>query len=115
MAREEAPSKFVRMVKPYKRKMFNKVVRVRGYQQSYQQPRGPVKRFAVDKLKKHSQTMWLMDRYGRFIGRANYEGETSAQGISKYGYDTTKTIRDAKKYKRIFGRVPSEKRKIVRR
>lgn len=103
--KELGQSKFERIVNPYSRKEGKKVVRVSGYKQRYPVPRGPVKKLARDNLTKSSQTMWLMDKYGRFIGRANYQGQTSATGVSKFGYDQTSTVRDARKYKRIFGRM----------
>ena len=49
--------------------------------------------------------MWLMDKRGHFVGRANYEGKTRARNISKFGYDYTTVIRDAKRYKRVLGRT----------
>lgn len=110
-----APTKFERVVRPYKRKVHNKIVKVRGYRQGYMVPRGPVKNVMPDKFTKHSQTMWLMDKYGRFIGRANYEGQTSATGINKFGFDETRIVRDAKKYKRVFGRLSAPKRRVMTR
>jgi hypothetical protein len=104
---------FMRVVKPYKRKFQGKTISVEGYRQTYIMPRGPVKKLAVDKLNRRSQTMWLMDRAGHFVGRANYEGKTDATGIHKWGYDQTKAIRDERRYKRIFGRTPSPKGKSV--
>ena len=95
----------VRVVRPHKRIVDGKVEKVKGYKQRYQAPRGPVKRLAIDKFKRKSQTMWLMDRHGKFIGRANAEGVTTAKGISRSGLDNTTLVRDAKKYKRIYGRV----------
>ena len=109
------PTKFERVVRPYKRKVHNRIVKVRGYKQGYVVPRGPVKNVMPDKMTKHSQTMWLMDKYGRFIGRANYEGETSATGIYKFGFDETRAVRDAKKYKRVFGRLQTPRRRVMRR
>jgi hypothetical protein len=106
---------FMRIVKPYKRKFHGKTIQVEGYRQTYIMPRGPVKRLSADKLNKRSQTMWLMDRSGHFVGRANYEGKTAATGIHKWGYDQTKAIRDEKRYKRIFGRTPSPRSKAIRR
>lgn len=105
-------SYLVRTVQPYKRKIHGSMTKVKGYEQRYLVPRGPAKKFVLDKLEKKSQTMWLMDRYGRFIGRANSEGVTSAQGVVRSGLDTTTTVRDSKKYKRIYGRVHSPQRKI---
>ena len=109
ITREQAkqkPLRLRRFVNSYKKKLPGKVVEVREYTQGYASPRGPITRVAADRLKRKSQTMWLMDRYGHFLGRANYEGKTAAKGVSKFGYDTTTVVRDAKKYKRIFGRTP---------
>lgn len=107
---KKVPKKFVRRVNPYKKKIKNKVVRVEGYRQSYVVPRGPIRKVKVDRLTAKSQTMWLMDRFGRFVGRANYKGDTTASKVHKYGYDQTSPVRDAKHYKRVFGRR-STKRK----
>lgn len=99
----------IRFIKGYQKRTAGKTIKVREYKQTYVTPRGPVNRVAPDKLQRKSQTMWLMDRYGHFVGRANYEGKTNAKDVAKYGYDTTTTIRDAKRYKRIFGRTHSPK------
>jgi len=102
------PLRLRRFVKSYQKKLPNKrTVRVKEYSQGYVSPRGPISRVAADRLTKKSQTMWLMDKYGHFVGRANYEGKTSAAGVSKWGYDMTRVVRDARRYKRIFGRLPS--------
>ena len=118
MAKEikrKVPQKFSRRIKSYKRKVRGKLVGVEGYRQTYYVPRGPIKKLKPDRLTAKSQTMWLMDRYGRFVGRANYKGQTSATGIYKTGYDQTSTLRDAKKYKRVFGRYAPRKERVVRR
>ena len=95
-----------RYIKAHKRRAVNnKRVKVKEYLQSYVSPRGKVGYIKPDNLTKRSQTMWLMDRFGHFVGRANYEGKTNAQNISKYGYDTTTVQRDVRKYKRVFGRT----------
>jgi len=104
---KKVPQKFVRPIKSHKRKVNSKVVKVDSYRQSYVVPRGPRRTLKSDRLTNKSQTMWLMDRYGRFVGRANYKGETKATGVYKTGYDTTTTLRDAKKYKRVWGRYSS--------
>ena len=105
---KQIPKKFVRPVHPYKKKIRNKIIRVDGYRQTYVKPRGPVSKFKQDRLTSKSQTLWLMDRYGRFVGRANYKGNTSATGVYKMGYDATSNIRDAQHYKRVFGRASSK-------
>jgi hypothetical protein len=104
---KQEPVRFKRIVKSYKRRVpnVNRKAVVKEYIQSYNSPRGAIRKVAPDNLTRYSQTMWLMDRYGHFVGRANYEGKTSAKGVTKYGYDSTSVIRDAKKYKRIFGRT----------
>jgi hypothetical protein len=88
---------------------------VKEYVQGYNSPRGRIGSVKPDNLTRRSQTMWLMDRYGHFIGRANYEGMTTAQNVTKYGYDETRVVRDTKRYKRVFGRLPSPTRKVIRR
>lgn len=82
---------------------------VRAYSQRYNSPRGPVENLKVDSQSRSSTTVWLMDRHGRLMGRANYRGQTSAnkKNIAAFGVDETKVIRDEKKYKRIFGRTSS--------
>ena len=106
MARDkQVPRKFVRPIKPYKKKYHNKIIRVEGYRQTYVKPRGPVSKFKPDRLTGKSQTMWLMDKHGRFVGRANYKGQTTAAGVFKMGYDATTNIRDAQHFKRVFGRM----------
>jgi len=116
MAKESsAPKKFNRLVKPYKRKVSGKTIYVEGYRQSYVAPRGPVKKVKPDRLTTKSQTMWLMDKQGHFIGRANYNGDTTAYGVYMYGLDRTTNIRDALHFKRIFGRTSPGKVRRVRR
>lgn len=104
---KQESARLKRFVNSYKRKVpnVNKKVKVKEYIQSYNSPRGAIRKIIPDTLTRHSQTMWLMDRQGHFVGRANYEGKTKAHNISKYGYDSTSVIRDAKRYKRIFGRT----------
>jgi hypothetical protein len=101
------PIKFKRTVNSYRRKTANapKPKYVKGYIQRYDSPRGRVRGVTSDILTKYSQTMWLMDKHGHFVGRANYEGKTSAKNVSKYGLDGTSSIRDTRRYKRIFGRT----------
>lgn len=82
-----------------------KVQVVKEYVQGYNSPRGIIRSVKPDRLTRRSQTMWLMDRYGHFIGRANYEGKTTAQNVIKAGYDSTTVVRDTKRYKRVFGRL----------
>ena len=95
-----------RYIKAHKRRAVNnKRVKVKEYLQSYVSPRGKVSYIKPDNLTKRSQTMWLMDRFGHFVGRANYQGNTRAKNVSKFGYDTTTVKRDTKKYKRVFGRT----------
>jgi hypothetical protein len=109
------PQKFVRPIKPYKKKVKTKVIRVEGYRQTYVVPRGPKRTLKTDRLTNKSQTMWLMDKQGRFVGRANIKGDTTATGVSKYGYDQTTTLRDAKRYKRVWGRTSPRRDRVVRR
>ena len=94
-----------RFVHPYIRKGKE----VKEYLQSYNRPRGKVTYIAPDELTNYSQTIWLKDRQGHFVGRANYEGKTKARNVTKFGYDTTTVVRDAKRYKRVFGRLPSRR------
>jgi len=111
---KEQPIKYKRAVSPYKRKVNNKMSQVREYIQSYNSPRGRITSLAPDNLTRHSQTIWLKDRYGHFVGRANIEGKTAAKNVTKFGYDETRVVRDAKQYKRIFGRTISPRRRVVR-
>lgn len=102
----ENQTKYNRIVKPHRRKSIKGVKSyVQSYKQSYVTPRGPVRKVKLDRLKPKSQTIWLMDKQGHFVGRANYKGDTTAADkIYKWGYDQTTNIRDARKYKRILGR-----------
>lgn len=98
--------KLKRYVKPYKRKLANnKMQKVKEYLQGYNSPRGKVRGLALDNPTRQSQTIWLKDKDGYFVGHANYEGKTKAKNVSKFGYDETRVIRDRRKYKRIFGRT----------
>lgn len=110
---EQEPLRFQRQVREHKRKVpnTNRQVRVRDYAQGYISPRGRIRSVKPDSLTRFSQTMWLKDRYGHFIGRANYEGKSTARNIMSYGLDDTTSIRDTKRYKRVFGRVPTESRR----
>jgi len=103
----------IRQVEAYKRKSPNKkMVRVRTYLQTYDAPRGAVKHVRADILNRLSQTMWLKDKDGHFVGRANAEGRSTARNVSRYGYDATSVLRDSKHYKRIQGRIsPYRKRR----
>jgi hypothetical protein len=101
----QEPVGFQRLVEPYKRKSNNRTAQVKGYIQSYSSPRGRIRGMTPDNLTRKSQTMWLMNKQGHFVGRANYEGETTARNVTKYGYDETTANRDTKRYKRIFGRI----------
>lgn len=96
---------FTREVGPYKRKIANNISEVKQYIQRYDSPRGRVNAVALDPLTKYSQTIWLKNKKGHFIGRANYEGKTSAKNIVRHGYDKTTVVRDARRYKRVFGRM----------
>ena len=111
------PRKFVRSVRPYRKKYHNKIIRVEGYGQTYVKPRGPATKLKPDRLTSKSQTMWLMDKHGRFIGRANYKGQTTAAGIYKTGFDATTNIRDVQHYKRVFGRMSQNQKRtrVVRK
>lgn len=101
-------TKYIRVVRPYSRRIKNRNVRVKGYKQTYISPRGPKAGLKPDKLIRKSQTIWLMDKYGRFVGRANSRGETTAKNVAMSGVDRTTVVRDEKRIKRIFGRTPSE-------
>ena len=109
------PMKSRRLVKQYKRKLANnKMQNVKEYIQSYDSPRGIIMGVTPDNLTKHSQTIWLKNRAGHFVGRANYEGKTAAKNISKFGYDETSVVRDTRRYKRIFGRIGQSRRRTRR-
>jgi len=102
----QEPIGFLRLVGPYKRKNAdNKTELIKEYVQGYNSPRGKIRGITPDNLTRRSQTMWLMDKEGHFVGRANFEGKTKAKNVTKYGYDETTVNRDTKRYKRILGRV----------
>ena len=102
----QEPKGFLRLVGAHKRKgVNNKQQVIKEYVQSYSSPRGRIRGITPDMLTKKSQTIWLMDKEGHFVGRANHEGKTTAKNVIKYGYDETTVNRDAKRYKRILGRT----------
>jgi hypothetical protein len=116
---QQEPIRFQRAVKSYKRKSpainrRSSPVQVKEYVQGYNSPRGRIGSVKPDRLTRSSQTIWLMDKQGHFVGRANYEGKTNAQNVSKFGYDETTVVRDTKRYKRVFGRLSQGRRRIIR-
>lgn len=115
---QQEPIRFQRAVRSYKRKSPYNIrrgpVQVKEYVQGYYSPRGRIRSVKLDNLTRRSQTIWLMDKQGHFVGRANYEGKTSAKNVSKFGLDETTVVRDTKRYKRLFGRFSQGRRRIVR-
>jgi len=110
--------KRLREVKAYRRKSRRgRMVPVSSYYQRYDKPRGQMNVLKKDTLTSHSKTAWLKDRYGRFVGRANYLGETSATEVAEGAYDTTSNKREAGRYGRVYGRTGgvSEKRRRRRK
>jgi len=97
----------VRDIRPYTRRISGTVVRVSGYKQIYHKPRGKVNPLRADKKKSSSKTEWLMDRSGKFVGRANAKGKTTAKGYKYSGTDNTSNIREQGRYGRIYGRTKS--------
>ena len=93
-----------RTIKPYKRGK----VSVKGYKQKYKLHRGPEPK-AKDKiptsLRHQTRTAWLMNKQGRFVGRAGKDGETTAKRYAISGSDFTGTVID--KFGRIYGRYKS--------
>jgi len=80
-------------------------ISVKSYEQKYKSDRGPAKNKKPTSLRRQSRTFWLMDRKGRFTGRADEKGETSAKHVAISGKDFTGTITD--KLGRIYGRYKS--------
>lgn len=102
---KKAEGKRLREVRGYKRKIRGgKKTSVSGYYQRYDKPRGKRNVLTSDKQTSTSKTMWLKDRKGRFVGRANYKGETKAKGAVKGEYDLTDLERESGTYGRIYGR-----------
>jgi len=100
-----------RIVKPYKRGQ--RKYTVRGYEQKYKKPRGPPPKIKKFRSTKEKKTYWLMDRYGKFTGRAGPEGKTTSKRHTKGGIDSTKNV--VGKLGRIYGRAGSDSRKYNRR
>ena len=101
--------KRIRKITEHIRSKSKRPVRVRSYYQRYDKPRGQITKLRVDSITATSRTVWLKDAHGKFIGRANSKGETrtAKNKIAKFNIDRTQSIRDANKYKRVFGRAPS--------
>lgn len=108
MARSE--SKPIRRISEHFRGRGKAKVAVSSYHQRYDAPRGMwSKDFSHDAYTPRSKTAWIKDSKGRFIGRTNARGQTSARksAIAYGAYDKTKTFRERGKYGRIRGRVES--------
>lgn len=102
--------KRLREVRAYKRKSLGgKTVYVESYYQRYNKPRGVVNALKADTATTKSRTVWLKDSTGRFIGRANSKGKTSARRIAVAGSDVTTNYRERGKYGRIYGRTKSRR------
>jgi hypothetical protein len=98
--------KRLREIKPYKRKSpTGRTVYVESYYQRYDKPRGKINTLRADKLTTKSKTVWLKDNLGRFVGRANSKGKTTARKIAVAGADATTNYREQGRYGRIYGRT----------
>ena len=82
------------------------LVSVKKYKQKYKSDRGPAKNKTPTSLRKQTRTYWLMDRTGRFTGRADVKGETTAKHVAISGKDFTGVVRD--ELGRIYGRYKSK-------
>jgi hypothetical protein len=93
-------------VSPHRRRTpTGRIVTIKGYNQKRNRPRGQYpKQFLKRPTKPVKDTYWLKGKKGKFIGRANRYGTTTAIGIKKKGQDNTRN-KAGKKYKRIFGRT----------
>lgn len=102
--------KRLREVHAYKRKSrTGKTVFVESYYQRYNKPRGAINVLRPDAVTTKSRTVWLKDSTGRFIGRANSKGKTSARRIATAGADATANYRERGRYGRIYGRTKSRR------
>jgi len=105
MVESKTESKTLREVRDYSRMMHGQKVFVKSYYQTYMKPRGSRNATMIsDSSKAKSKTIWLKDNRGRFVGRANYQGKTSARRAATGGLDTTTNFREKGKYGRIYGR-----------
>ena len=92
----------IRIIRAHKKKGG---ISVKSYKQKYKKDRGPVRGKKPRTLRRQQRTYWLMDSQGRFIGRADSQGETTARGVKASGKDYTGVITD--KMGRIYGRYES--------
>jgi len=79
-----------------------KTFHIKNYKQNRKTNRG---KFGKPKMNRSQNTIWLKNRKGEFIGRANRLGKSSAIGITSKGKDKTGTYRELGKG-RIIGRYP---------
>lgn len=102
--------KRLREVRAYKRKSLSgRTVIVDSYIQRYDKPRGPINpNRKADSLTAKSRTIWLKNRHGRFVGRANYRGKTTAKGVVLARVDTTTNFRERGRYGRVYGRAKAQ-------
>jgi len=104
-----APRMGTRTVKAHTKKKGS--VSVRGYEQKYKKNRGPPINKKPKSPRQQQRTYWLMDSQGRFVGRADSSGETSARRFKFSGKDYTGIVVD--KLGRIYGRYNSRVGKKV--
>lgn len=98
--------KLLRQVKRHTRKSSTgRTVYVTDYWQRYDKPRGEWGTMGADRARETSKTMWLKDRHGRFVGRANAAKKTRARGAVMGRLDTTRNVRERGRYGRIKGRT----------
>jgi len=104
--------KRLREVKDYSRKSRGGRTHIVGsYFQRYDKPRGSQNTLKIDALTPKSKTAWLKDSSGRFVGRANSKGQTTAKRYKYAKVDETSNKRETGKYGRIYGRSTSRSRR----
>jgi hypothetical protein len=103
---QEGKTKPARQVGRHTRKSKSgQTVYVNDYWQRYNKPRGEWGKVEADNLKANSRTAWLKNRAGKFVGRANIKGKTTAKGAVISKLDTTRNVRERGRYGRLKGRT----------
>jgi hypothetical protein len=111
MAPRTEGGKRLREVTDYKRRSHKsgKIHYVQSYYQRYDKPRGGWSNLGQDPITGKNKTLWLKDAAGRFVGRANSRGKTTARRVAEAGADRTSNWRERGRYGRIKGRTQSRR------
>jgi hypothetical protein len=111
MAPRTEGGKRLREVRDYKRRNSStgKSHYVKSYYQRYDKPRGGWNSLGADAVTGKNKTLWLKDSAGKFVGRSNAQGKTTARRVAEAGADKTSNWRERGKYGRIRGRTSSRR------